>query len=45
MVVGAYLADYGQDEEGAAFVYHGGPSGINTVYAVKMESNHILQIW
>ena len=39
VVVGAYLADYGQDEEGAAFVYHGGPSGINTVYAVKMESN------
>ncbi|HRH54814.1 MAG TPA: FG-GAP-like repeat-containing protein, partial [Chitinophagales bacterium] len=39
VVVGAYLADYGQDEEGAAFVYHGGPTGVNTVYAVKMESN------
>jgi hypothetical protein len=30
VVVGAYLFDAGQDNEGAAFVFHGGPNGIPT---------------
>jgi Secretion system C-terminal sorting domain/FG-GAP repeat/FG-GAP-like repeat len=39
VIVGAYQYDSGQAEEGAAFVFHGSASGINTTAAVTVESN------
>ncbi|MBK9630413.1 MAG: FG-GAP repeat protein [Saprospiraceae bacterium] len=39
LVVGAYLYDNGQNNEGVALVYHGSASGINTTVAALVESN------
>ena len=39
VIVGAYQYDNGQVDEGAAFVYLGSPTGINTTAAVILESN------
>ncbi len=39
VIVGAYAYDNGQADEGAAFVYHGSPTGINTTAAATIESN------
>lgn len=39
VIVGAMHFDNGQDEEGAAFVYFGSPSGINPLPAAILESN------
>ena len=39
VIVGAYTFDKGQNNEGAAFVYHGSASGINTTAAATLESN------
>ncbi|WP_138484875.1 FG-GAP-like repeat-containing protein [Dyadobacter bucti] len=39
LVVGSYLYDNGQVNEGAAFVYHGSQAGANPVAAVTLESN------
>jgi hypothetical protein len=41
VIVGAYLYDNGSTDEGAAFVYHGSASGINTTAAARMESNQV----
>jgi hypothetical protein len=39
IVVGAYLYDDGQNDEGAAFVYHGSSAGISTNAAVVLQIN------
>jgi len=39
VIVGAWLYDNGSTDEGGAFVYHGSPTGINTVAAIQIESN------
>ncbi|MBL0180900.1 MAG: FG-GAP repeat protein [Chitinophagaceae bacterium] len=39
VIVGAYQYDNGQTDEGAAFIYHGSATGINTVAAAILESN------
>ncbi|MEI7965906.1 MAG: integrin alpha, partial [Chitinophagaceae bacterium] len=39
VVVGAYDYDSGQTDEGAAFVYYGSASGINTVAATMVQSD------
>ena len=39
IIVGAYLFDNGQTDEGAAFVYHGSATGINTTIAAQLECN------
>ncbi|WP_439585578.1 FG-GAP-like repeat-containing protein [Dyadobacter bucti] len=39
LVVGSYLYDNGQVNEGAAFVYHGSQAGTSPVAAVTLESN------
>ncbi|SKB57296.1 FG-GAP-like repeat-containing protein [Dyadobacter psychrophilus] len=39
VVVGAPQYNGGQAEEGALFVYHGSPAGINPVVAIKIEKN------
>jgi|GEM_PF-632495 len=39
VIVGAFLYDNGQINTGAAFVYHGSPSGISTAAAAQVESN------
>jgi hypothetical protein len=39
VIVGAYQYDNGQTDEGAAFVYHGSASGINTTVAATVECN------
>jgi hypothetical protein len=39
VIVGAYAFDNGQNDEGAAFVYHGSAAGVNTTAAVILESN------
>ncbi len=39
VIVGAYGYDNGQTNEGAAFIYHGSSSGINTTPAATVESN------
>jgi hypothetical protein len=41
VIVGAELYDNGQTDEGAAFVYHGSATGINTTAAAMVESNQI----
>jgi hypothetical protein len=42
IIVGANLYDNGSTDEGAAFVYHGSATGINTVAATMVESNQAL---
>ena len=39
VIVGAYCYDNGQTDEGVAYVYHGGASGISTTAAKMVESN------
>lgn len=39
VIVGAYLYDNGQTDEGAAFVYHGSATGISSIYTTLLESN------
>ncbi|WP_353718277.1 FG-GAP-like repeat-containing protein [Dyadobacter sp. 676] len=39
VIVGAYFYDNGESNEGAAFIYHGSPAGINTTAAGMIESN------
>jgi hypothetical protein len=39
VIVGADLYDNGETDEGAAFVYHGSATGINTTAAAMVESN------
>ena len=39
VIVGAYLFDNGQVNEGAAFIYHGSASGLSTTAATQLESN------
>ncbi|PCJ65274.1 MAG: hypothetical protein COA58_10475 [Bacteroidetes bacterium] len=39
VIVGAYLYDNGQTNEGAAFVYHGSSTGISTTISSQLESN------
>ncbi len=39
IVVGAYLFDDGQTDEGAAFVYHGSASGINPTIQANLQTN------
>jgi hypothetical protein len=41
VVVGAFFYDNGQTDEGAAFVYHGSVTGINTTPVSTLESNQI----
>ncbi len=41
VIVGAYNYDNGQNDEGAAFVYHGSASGISTTAAAMVESNQV----
>jgi gliding motility-associated-like protein len=39
IIVGAYGYDNGQTDEGAAYIFHGNASGINTTPAIILESN------
>ncbi len=39
VIVGAFLYDNGESNEGAAFVYHGSATGINTTAAANLECN------
>ncbi|MBO9200789.1 MULTISPECIES: FG-GAP-like repeat-containing protein [Niastella] len=39
VIVGAYMYDNGQADEGAAFIYHGSAAGISTTAAAMVESN------
>ncbi|MCF0063966.1 FG-GAP-like repeat-containing protein [Dyadobacter chenwenxiniae] len=39
IIVGSYLYDYGQTNEGAVFVYHGSAQGIKASAAIRLESN------
>ena len=41
MIVGAYTFNNGQVAEGAAFVYHGSATGINSTAAATLESNQV----
>jgi hypothetical protein len=41
VIVGAYMYDSGQSNEGAFYVYHGSASGIDTLNPAMVESNHI----
>ena len=39
IIIGAHLFDNGETDEGAAFIYHGGPGGINIIAATMLQSN------
>ncbi|MCF2506232.1 FG-GAP-like repeat-containing protein, partial [Dyadobacter sp. CY107] len=39
IMIGSYLYDYGQTNEGAVFVYHGSVQGIKASAALRLESN------
>lgn len=39
IIVGAQTYDNGQNDEGAAFIYHGSATGINSTAAVVIEAN------
>lgn len=39
VIVGAYHFSNGQSFEGAVYIYHGSPAGINLTYARRLESN------
>jgi hypothetical protein len=41
VIVGAFSYDHGEINEGAAFVYLGGPAGINPIYNSMLESNQV----
>ncbi|MBN2005559.1 MAG: FG-GAP repeat protein [Anaerolineae bacterium] len=40
VIVGAYRYDNGLANQGRAYVFHGGPSGLNTTAAWIVDSNH-----
>ena len=40
VIGGAFLYDGGQTDEGAAFVYHGGPDGLSTTADWMTEGSH-----
>ena len=37
LIAGGHVANYGQSEEGAVFVFLGGPAGISTTWANRLE--------
>jgi FG-GAP repeat/FG-GAP-like repeat len=39
VIVGAYAFDGGQLDEGVSFVYHGGPGGVASTFAARLECN------
>ena len=39
VIIGSYLYDGGQSNEGRAFVYHGAPTGLSSVRGWDVESN------
>ena len=39
IIVGARQYDNGETDEGVAFIYHGGPGGINNIAAAMVQSN------
>ncbi len=41
VIVGAYVYDNGQSDEGAAFIYHGSSSGLSTTAASQLEANQV----
>ncbi len=41
VIVGAYLYDSGEADEGAAFIYFGGPGAFNTTADAQLESNQV----
>jgi hypothetical protein len=41
VIVGALYYDNIETDEGAAFIYHGSPSGISTIAAARVESNQL----
>jgi hypothetical protein len=41
VIVGAWIYDNGQSDEGGAFVYHGSASGIDTTASTALESNQV----
>jgi sorbitol-specific phosphotransferase system component IIC len=41
VIVGAYNYDNGQNDEGAAFVYHGSAAGLNTTAAAMVEPDQV----
>jgi len=41
VIVGANFYDNGQNNEGAAFIYHGSSSGITTTIQTQLESNQV----
>ena len=41
VIVGAYLYDNGESNEGAAFIFHGSSGGINTTPSALIESNQV----
>ncbi|HEX6430029.1 MAG TPA: FG-GAP-like repeat-containing protein, partial [Niastella sp.] len=41
VIVGAYLYDNGENNEGAAFIYHGSATGISTTAAAVIEGNQV----
>ena len=41
VIVGAYLYDNGESNEGAAFIFHGSSGGINTTPSSLIESNQV----
>ncbi|QRR00489.1 FG-GAP-like repeat-containing protein [Dyadobacter sandarakinus] len=45
VVVGSMLYDNGQDNEGAAFVFHSSAAGVNPVAAIRLEGNQVAAIF
>jgi len=41
VIVGAFLYDNGEWDEGRAFVYHGSPAGLGPIYSWAAESNQV----
>lgn len=41
IIVGAFLYNNGQANEGAAFIYHGSAQGTITTYATRLEANQV----
>ncbi|HYC61886.1 MAG TPA: integrin alpha, partial [Thermoanaerobaculia bacterium] len=41
VIVGAYFYDNGQNDEGAAFVYHGSAGGVDATADAQLESNQV----
>lgn len=44
VIVGANTFDNGQTNEGAVFIFHGSPAGINAVAAIRLESNQAFSL-